>query len=221
MLQFSYVRKELTEALLSYSKLGCNQIVTMAERAGQAADFLCTPQRKIEIGNTFITVDAEPVHCTEGRPYRGSSVPVSPFIFSQIAWRRALHVLPRPYQAWLHYCYGDSTSFTHQVDISRHLWEAFLVCVKSGESKRCSTTTQERIKKLVWLSVQETKHTINRGEPRYTSADLAALCGVENGNWRENYQPRWILLKTICEQIDREALIYVEQLRNTARRNRN
>ena len=221
MLQFNYVRKELTEALLAYSKPGRNQIVTMSERACQANDHLCQPTRQIEIGNLSISGDAEPVQCTEGRPYRNSSVPVSPSIFRQIAWRRALHVLPRPYQAWLQYCYGDSTSFTHQVDISRHIWEAFLVCIKSGEGKRFNAATQERIKKLVLLSVQETKHLTNRGEPRYTAAELASLCGVESGNWRENYQPRWVLLKTICEQIDREALIYVEQLRKTARRNRN
>ncbi|TQS65210.1 hypothetical protein DSB75_25050, partial [Salmonella enterica subsp. enterica serovar Typhimurium] len=40
----------------------------------------------------------------EGKKFKTSTLPVSPDIFRQASWRRAIYQLPEQYIAWLSYC---------------------------------------------------------------------------------------------------------------------
>lgn len=215
-MQLNYVRDELTSALLSYSKAGRNQIVAMAERAAPNTRFTTRAMREVEINNTVILIEAETVHCTEGRRYKTSTIPVSPMIFSQVAWRQATHRLPPQYRAWLNYCYGDSVEFQHQEILTAHIWFCLGVYQAENKMPAMSSKTQRNLRALAWLAAQEAKNFINRGEYKYSPSELSSLCGVTWENWRKNYQTRWDVIQHCCAQLDREALINVSQLRKTA-----
>lgn len=219
-MQLNYVRDELTSALLSYSKAGRNQIVAMAERAAPNTRFTTRAMREVEINNTVILVEAETVHCTEGRRYKTSTIPVSPMIFSQVAWRQAVRRLHPQYSAWLNYCYGDSVEFQHQEILTAHIWFCLGIYQAENKMPAMSSKTKRNLKALAWLAAQEAKSFINRGEYRYKPEELSSLCGVTWENWRKNYQKRWDVIQHCCAQLDREALINVSQLRQTARSNR-
>ena len=219
MLQLNYVRNELTSALLSYSKAARNQIVVMAENA-TAARLSKRPVRELIIdGSTTIEIDVETVRFSEGRRYKTSSIPVSPAIFSQVAWRKALHTLSPQYNAWLSYCYGDTVNFQQQEILTAHIWFCLNVYQKEQGLPAMSSKTARNLRGLAWLSVQEAKNFINRGEYRYSNEELSQLCGVKWPNWRKQYQPRWDIIQQCNIQLDKEALIDVH-LRKSALGNR-
>lgn len=219
MLQLNYVRNELTAALLSYSKAARNQIVVMAENAA-ATRASKRPVRELVIdAKTIIEIDAETVKCSEGRRYKTSSIPVSPAIFSQVAWRKALHKLSPQYNAWLSYCYGDAVNFEQQEILTRHIWFCLNVYQKEHGLPAMSPKMARNLRGLAWLSVQEAKNFINRGEYRYSNEELSQLCGVKWPNWRKQYQKRWDIIQQCNIQLDKEALIDV-QLRKSSVSNR-
>ncbi len=215
-MQLNYVRDELTSALLSYSKAERNQIVAMAERATPASRFTGRAMRAVEIDNTVILVESDVISCTEGRRYKTSTIPVSPAIFHQVSWRQAIHRLVQPYSAWLNYCYGDSLNFQHQEILTAHIWFSLNVYQTEKKMPAMSNKTQRNLKALVWLAIQEAKNFINRGEYKYSPEELSVLCGVTWENWRKQYQKRWDVIQQCSAQLDREALINVSQLRETA-----
>lgn len=213
-MQFNFVRNELTAALLSFSKSHRNQIVAMAERAPLQSRFTAKPQREIDIDNdTVIVIDAEPISYREGKRYHTSMIPVSPAIFSQVSWRSALLKMPEPYKSWLNYCYGDSISFEHQTILTTHIWHSLLINLAESKSPKMNCKTETNLKALTWLALQESKNFINRGELKYSQEELSQLCGVKYDLWRKNYKNRWDVMLACGVQMDREALIHVDQLR--------
>ena len=73
--------------------------------------------------------------------------------------------------------------------------------------------TETNLKALAWLALQESKNFINRGELKYNQEELSQLCGVKYDLWRKNYKSRWDVMLASGVQMDREALIHVDQLR--------
>ena len=222
MLQLDVVRDELAAALLPFSQSSRNQIVAMAERAAASNKYTTKPMREISMGGTdVVVIEAEPVRCTEGKRYKTSTIPVSPVIFRQVSWSNAMRQLSAPYNAWLNYCYGDSLSFEHQHALTVHIWNSLKIYHAESHLPEMNAETEKKLKALIWLSVQETKNFINRAEYRYSPKKLSQLCGVTHANWRKNYQARWKFLLECGNQLDREALIHVVQLRtaeNSSRR---
>lgn len=220
MLQLNYVRDSLTAALLAYSKEERNQIVAMSEMAGASKKFLEKPVREIDIDGAVIIVEAEPVSYHEGKRYKTSTLPVSPAIFSQVSWRLAMHQLPEPYLAWLSYCYGDDLTFDRQTVLSVYLWNALKVYQAENKLPKMNSTTEKKLRALAWLAIQETKNLVNRGAFKYSQNELSQLCGISHDAWRQNHKERWEALLSSCRQLDREALIHVDQLRKKASSNR-
>lgn len=213
-MQFNFVRHELTAALLETSTSKRNQIVAMAERAPTSQRFTAKPKREVSFDDdTVIVIDAEPISCRAGRQFKSSSIPVSPAIFSQISWRSALQRMPEPYKTWLNYCYGDSILFEHQQTLTTHIWNGLLIHSKENNSPKMNNKTQMKLKALAWLAVQESKNFTNRGVLKYTQEELSQLCGVEYDVWRKRYKNRWDVMLACGVQMDREALIHVDQLR--------
>lgn len=210
-MQFNTVRNELTAALLSFSKVSRNQIVAMAERV--PSRFTEKPTREIDVDNTIVVIDAETISCKEGKRYQTSSIPVSPVIFSQVSWRNALLKMDNLYSSWLNYCYGDSISFEHQEILTKHIWNCLLIHLAETNSPKMNKKTESNLKNLAWLALQESKTYINRGEFRLKQEALSLLCGVEYNLWRKNYKCRWDAMINCGIQMDREALIHVDQLR--------
>ncbi|EGC6224838.1 hypothetical protein JN603_004285 [Salmonella enterica] len=213
MLQLNYVRDSITAALLAYSKSQRNQIVVMSEMAGASRKYLEKPVREIEINGKVVVVDAEPVSYHEGKKFKTSTLPVSPDIFRQASWRRAMYQLPEQYIAWLSYCYGDALSFDHQTILSVHIWNELQVYQKENGLPKMNSTTTKKLKILAWLAIQETKNFVNRGEYKYSQEELSGFCGISYDGWRQNHKERWEVLLSSCIQLDREALIHVDQLR--------
>jgi len=221
MLQLNFVRESLTAALLDTSKSGCNQIVALAERAMSSTRFTARPTREIAIDEkNTVVVEAEPVRCTAGKKFKTSSLPVTPAIFSQVSWRKAIHKLSVPYSAWLNYCYGDSLSFEHQQVLTVHVWSALQVYQYAETMPKMSAKVEKNLKALAWLSIQEAKSFINRGECRYKQEELSHLCGVSYDVWKKTYKQRWEAILACSIQLDREALIHVEQLRRQSKSDR-
>lgn len=212
MLQHEYVRHRLTEALLSHQKKSCNQIVAMAEKSQTGCKFQAKAIRKIAVGINEIIVEADPVRCSSSRSYKTSSIPVTTNIFSHIAWRRAVKLMAPHHQAWINYCYGDSTSFDHQQQITLYVWAIFQINQKKTSARSMSKKTYSVVRSLTWLAVQESKHITNRGDRKYRSKELCELADVSPQNWNINYQPRWDSLLRACEQLDSEALSHAEFL---------
>ncbi|MEB7926146.1 bacteriophage antitermination protein Q [Atlantibacter hermannii] len=221
MLQLDFVRDELAAALLPFSQSSRNQIVAMAERAAASDKFTSKPTREISMGETdVIVIEAEPVRCTEGKRYKTSTIPVSPVIFCQVSWCNALRQLPAPYSAWLNYCYGDLLSFEYQQVLTVHIWNGLKIYHAESNLPEMTAETERKFKALTWLAVQESKNFINRAEYRYKPKDLSRLLGITHANWRNNYQARWKFLLECGNQLDREALIHVTQLRTAANSSR-
>ena len=220
MLQLSYVRDSVTAALLAYSREQRNQIVVMSEIVGLSKKYQEKPVREIEINGKTIIVDAEPVSYHEGKKFKTSTLPVSPVIFNQVRWRLAMYQLPEQYLAWLSYCYGDALSFDHQTTLSVHVWNALKIYQKENHLPKMNSLTTKKLKALAWLAIQETKNFVNRGEYKYTNENLSQLCGISYDGWRQNHKQRWDALLAYCIQLDREALIHVDQLRKKTNGNR-
>lgn len=220
MLQLEWVREHLNKALLNIILPRENSSGSRIYPEKRDAQIYTKPTREIELEKKTITVPIDPMHCTEGRKYKGSRVLVSPEMYALASWRRAVMLLPPSYQAWTRYCYGDSTAFDGQITICTHVWAAFQIYQHEIGAPRMSKKIEEAIQRLVWLALQERKQFLTRGQYRYCSADLARLCGVSPDNWAHNYQPRWAALMKITERLDREALIYAEQEQRTESRMR-
>lgn len=167
-----------------------------------------------------VVVEAQPVRCSSSRSYKSSTLPVAADVFRDISWRKAVNLVAPHYQAWINYCYGDSTNYGLQMLLVTHVWAAFLTLQKETGAPTMSKKTIASIRSLVYLAVQEAKIITNRGEGKYKPGELARLMGTSHSNWTTNHQPRWESLIRICEQLDREALINAEFFQQKTRSNK-
>lgn len=214
-MQLEFVRANLSSALLNVPPSRNHQIASMGGSISGSQCYLVRPTRKISFENYEVTVDADPVRCSETRSYKGSKILITPEAYELASWRRVVSLLPETYQAWTRYCYGDVLNFNDQIIICQHAWAAFLAYQAEIGAKRMSKKITALFQKLVWLAVQDSKSFMNRREYAYGSADLAKLTGLTVENWCGNYQPRWSALLQVIEVLDQEALMYADQQHRT------
>ncbi|MBB9242529.1 antiterminator, partial [Escherichia coli] len=111
--------------------------------------------------------------------------------FSTSSWRRAVLSLEEHHKAWLLWCYGGNICWEHQIAITQWAWEEFKA--HSG-NRKIAEKTRERLKKLIWLAVQDVKSEL-AGSETYEYQELAELMGVAKSTWTETYRPRWEIMR--------------------------
>ncbi|EAS2833712.1 antiterminator [Salmonella enterica] len=163
-----------------------------------------------EVTGKMITLDNPPISGKQSLAKGSSIVLVQPIEYSTASWRRALLSLDEHYKAWLLWNYSENTCWEHQVDITRWGWGEF---VAQLDGKKMAGKTEERLRALIWLAVQDVKSEL-AGRDVYKYKDLAAMCGVKLDNWSHNYAGYWRVMRTIFNQLDSESLLCVVRIRS-------
>ncbi|CDG91811.1 putative Antitermination protein Q [Xenorhabdus bovienii str. feltiae Florida] len=213
MLQYEYVRINLRTALANFNLKQNGQLESLNMGSGAGNRFREKPRRKIEINGKFILVDAEPFHYTETGKFQRSTVLIDDITYDCCDWRRAVHLIPEDSLAWVKYCYAHDLNFDHQISICKNVYQRFISLCETRKMNKMSAKTAERMKQLIWLAVQFTVSEL-RDEParcRNNYSDLSREIGISRYNWKKNYQPRWELMIEACQNVDQEALAYVDR----------
>ncbi|EEW1489165.1 antiterminator [Escherichia coli] len=163
-----------------------------------------------EVTGKMITRDNPPIPGKQSLA-KGTSIPlVSQVEFSTSSWRRAVLSLEEHHKAWLLWCYSGSICWEHQIAITQWAWEEFKA--HSG-NRKIAEKTRERLKKLIWLAVQDVKSEL-AGSETYEYQELAELMGVAKSTWTETYRPRWEIMRDSVTGLDKDALISAMHLRS-------
>ncbi|MGO2335957.1 bacteriophage antitermination protein Q [Providencia sp.] len=163
-------------------------------------------KRDLELNGRLVCRDTDPVYASETRYRRTPNPMIDHDDFLLCSWRRAINALSEEQHSWIKYCYGYSLKFDHQVNISVHIWSEF---EKQHKDKKITKKVKERLRSLVWLSVQ-----VCTGRD-YAQTDLARLVGVERNNWKMNYELYWDDLLDICYELDKQALLSMGRTRSS------
>lgn len=212
-MQYEYVRINLRTALANFNLKQNGQLESLNMGSGAGNRFREKPRRKIEINGKFILVDAEPFHYTETGKFQRSTVLIDDITYDCCDWRRAVHLIPEDSLAWVKYCYAHDLNFDHQISICKNVYQRFISLCETRKMNKMSAKTAERMKQLIWLAVQFTVSEL-RDEParcRNNYSDLSREIGISRYNWKKNYQPRWELMIEACQNVDQEALAYVDR----------
>ncbi len=154
--------------------------------------------------------ESDPVKCAETRASKSPMPPIEEITFRFSSWRRAINTLTDEQQSWIMYQYGNDLNFEHQVNICQYVWIKIEVYAdKSNLSKK----VKERLRSLVWLSVQQ-YHSAD-----YSQTKLAELAGVSRYNWNKTYDMHWREMINISDELDKLALISMYCARQKQRRN--
>ncbi|WP_025118815.1 MULTISPECIES: bacteriophage antitermination protein Q [unclassified Serratia (in: enterobacteria)] len=205
--QLEYIRIRLRSALLDDSGGTKGQLEAFREhppvdKNGHVRQRLHVVEleggRKVKAENTAVYV-------METRSRRQPFPPMNEFAYAHCAWRRAVHQLNEPQQAWLKYCYGWDLSFKLQTLICQHVWEIY-------EKQLVGSRLQKRVKlrliSLVWLAVQDVAaKNWNDGYREYAASTLSSLMSITRETWYQTYAAPWQALKAIATNLDEEALI--------------
>lgn len=170
-------------------------------------DTRATPRvrmRDLKLNGRFVCRDTDPIYVLETRCRRTPKPMIDPVDFLLCSWRRAINALSEEQHSWIMYCYGYSLKFEHQVNISVHVWSEF---EKQHNGKKITKKVKERLRSLVWLSVQTCTGR------NYSQTDLARLVGVKRNNWKMNYDIYWNSLLDICCELDKSALLSMKRVR--------
>ena len=84
------------------------------------------------------------------------------------------------------------------------MWSEF---EKQHKGKKITKKVKERLRSLVWLSVQTCTGR------NYSQTELARLVGVKRDNWSKNYQVYWDYLLHVCCELDKSALLSMRRVR--------
>lgn len=160
--------------------------------------------RDLKLNGRFVCRDTDPVYVLETRSRRTPKPMIDPVDFLLCSWRRAINALSEEQHSWIMYRYGYSLKFEHQVNISVHVWSEF---EKQHNSKKITKKVKERVRALIWLSVQACTGR------NYSQTDLARLVGIKRNNWKMNYEIYWNSLLEICYELDKQALLSMGQIR--------
>ncbi|EJI7426803.1 antiterminator, partial [Escherichia coli] len=163
-----------------------------------------------EVTGKMITRDNPPIPGKQSLA-KGTSIPlVSPVEFSTSSWRRAVLELEEHQKAWLLWCYSGNVCWEDQVTITQWVWSEFKA--QSG-TRKIAGKTQERLKRLIWLAVQDVKSELV-GRETYEHQALAVLMGVAKSTWTTTHRPHWLAMRGSAEGLDRDALISVMRVRS-------
>ncbi|EEU3140188.1 antiterminator [Escherichia coli] len=163
-----------------------------------------------EVTGKMITRDNPPIPGKQSLA-KGTSIPlVSQVEFSTSSWRRAVLSLEEHHKAWLLWCYSGNVCWGHQIAITLWAWNEFYT--QSG-TRKIAEKTRERLKKLIWLAVQDVKSELI-GRETYEYQELAELMEVSKSTWTETYRPHWGIMRGCIAGLDRDALISVMHLRS-------
>jgi hypothetical protein len=186
-------------------------------RMGTSDNFPDKPLRTISLGDgNEITFLAEPVRYHEGKKYKTAAALINEIDFASASWRRAIYQLPEDELAWLLYCYGNKIlNYDLQVEICVRVWIGFLHLHRASGFKKMKAKTTEIMRRLVYLTVQETRKGILTGREDVGSDFLMSeLMGITERTWREHYKKRWRLMQNVCANLDASALIRTQEKRN-------
>ncbi|MFS3602648.1 hypothetical protein BE839_01665 [Proteus mirabilis] len=161
--------------------------------------------RDLKLNGRFICRDTDPIYVLETRCRRTPKPMIDPVDFLLSSWRRAINALSEEQHSWIMYRYGYSLKFEHQVNISVYIWSEF---EKQHKGKKITKKVKERVRALVWLSVQAFTGR------NYLQTDLARLMGVKRNNWKMNYEIYWNSLLGICYELDKQALLSMRRMRS-------
>lgn len=206
-MQDEYVRDMLRFALSDLQATQKGQLAIMGETAA-GDSFTSKPLRTVEMGGNAIQVESEAVTYREGKKYKQNKPLILEGTFRTVIWRQAVNKLSELHQSWAKYCYGNDLNYGHQIIICQAVWERFTKSAAENGLKKMAGKTLQKVRALVWLSVQASLAKINEIGKQYSSSELSALLGIARNNWQDNYLPRWALLLATCEALDLEALAH-------------
>lgn len=168
------------------------------------------PSTVIEIDGKNIRVPAQTIHATEVKKYKCSSVLISETDFRHLRWSRAVKQLCEHEHAWVNYCYGGKLDFDFQIIICRYVWSAFekFLCEQKLKLRKNTITL---LHNLTWLIVQNCVYQIKNYKYLYNQTQLALLSKKSLSSWQHHYSQHCNYLNSICNQLDREALIRVDR----------
>ncbi|HAZ3572462.1 TPA: antitermination protein [Escherichia coli] len=207
-----YVREQLMVATADLSGATKGQLEAWLEHAQfDTGTYKRKKPRILDVVNgKMITLDNPPISGKQSYA-KGSSVAlVSSVEFSTSSWRRAILSLDEHQKAWLLWSYSENIRWEHQVAITQWAWSEFKALLGT---RKIASKTLERLKKLIWLAVQDVKNEL-AGRETYEYQELALLVGVTSKNWSETFTERWVAMKHIFLQLDSQALLLVTRTRS-------
>jgi len=168
------------------------------------------PSTVIEIDGKNIRVPAQTIHATEVKKYKSSSVLISEINFHHLRWSRAVKNLCEHELAWVNYCYGGKLDYDFQIIICRYIWATFekFLYVQNLKLRKNTITL---LHNLTWLIVQNCVYQIKNNKYLYNQTQLASLSKKSLSSWQHHYSQHCNHLNSICNQLDREALIHVDR----------
>ncbi len=207
-----FVREQLMIATADFSGATKGQLEAWQENA--LFDTGRYRRKKIryrdEVTGKMITRDNPPIPGKQSLAKGSSIALVSPVEFSTSSWRRAVLELEEHQKAWLLWCYSGNVCWEDQVIITQWVWSEFKA--QSG-TRKIAGKTQERLKRLIWLAVQDVKSELV-GRETYEHQALAVLMGVAKSTWTTTHRPHWLAMRGSAEGLDRDALISVMRVRS-------
>ncbi|EOS8179218.1 bacteriophage antitermination protein Q [Escherichia coli] len=207
-----FVREQLMIATADFSGATKGQLEAWQENA--LFDTGRYRRKKIryrdEVTGKMITRDNPPIPGKQSLAKGSSIALVSPVEFATSSWRRAVLELEEHQKAWLLWCYSGNVCWEDQVTITQWVWSEFKA--QSG-TRKMAVKTQERLKRLIWLAVQDVKSEL-AGRETYEHQALAVLMGVAKSTWTTTHRPHWLAMRGSAEGLDRDALISVMRVRS-------
>ena len=207
-----YVRQQLFLATADLSGSTKGQLAAFAENAQFCTERYRRKKIRVvdEVTGEQITLNNPPVPGKQSRA-KGSHIPlVLPVEYSTASWRRAIKLLPEHQCAWLLWCYSEDMSYAHQEKMAQWGWQEFTAGLTG---KKVARKTMARLRALIWLAAQDVQREVRGGET-YQHQQLAELAGVSKSTWSETYAQRWLTMRDIFLNLDREALCALSRTRS-------